>query len=565
MKKRNCYSQIAGFKQLVLALKIYLNYGAVYAQRGLVLVLIMVILKDDLNAQTDQKQTVGQIALQESTIPIRPGEPGKVPFWNVASKRFIYAPAFDFKTVQKAVKYKYQLTSETDGSKHEFESSIPYAPLSPVWAAVPVGYFQIKVTGVSANGDISATTGEGRYYRAAPFNGIYHQPVMPYDKSAMVALEKLMHKDFIEYWLSHKVPDPNYNLYRYPTKIYSAVIIGALTYGKLKPSEEKRSIQLARTIADFMISISLPKGNPYQYFPPSYYGYEEIFKRSNSKINTSSIMTIIPADAGNAYLNLFDVTKDKKYLEAAKRIAETYTKTQMENGSWYLFVNKDSGQPTAANIAIPTSTINYFDRLRKDYKMKGLEKATEKAFKWIMENPVRTFDWHGQFEDIYERPPYHNLSREQACDMAIYLLRNSKENPENIKLAEELIRFSEDQFVIWEKPPQDLTIGKEGLGAMSKNWISPSVQEQYVYWMPVGRAAGIMLNTYFEAYKFTKKDMYLAKAKSIANSFTVVQKEHGGDYPTYFTKYKMNYWLNSAVYPAKVMMELAENLRTIKK
>lgn len=149
--------------------------------------------------------------------------------------------------------------------------------------------------------------------------------------------------------------------------------------------------------------------------------------------------------------------------------------------------------------------------------------------------------------------------------MAIYLLRNSKENPENIKLAEELIRFSEDQFVIWEKPRQDLTIGKEGLGAMSKNWISPSVQEQYVYWMPVGRAAGIMLNTYLEAYKFTKKDMYLAKAKSIANSFTVVQKEHDGDYPTYFTKYKMNYWLNSAVYPAKVMMELADNLRTIKK
>jgi hypothetical protein len=180
-----------------------------------------------------------------------------------------------------------------------------------------------------------------------------------------------------------------------------------------------------------------------------------------------------------------------------------------------------------------------------------------------MDNPMKTFDWHGQFEDIYERPPYHNLSREQACDMAIYLLRNSRRNAANIKQAEELIRFSEDQFVIWEKPRPDIKIGNDGQGAMSKNWISPSVQEQYVYWMPVGRAAGIMLNTYWEAYKVTKNEMYLAKAKSIANSFTVVQKEHDGDYPTYFTKYKMSYWLNSAVYPAKIMMDFQNNLKDL--
>ncbi|MGV3539347.1 MAG: hypothetical protein ACO1OQ_06020 [Rufibacter sp.] len=506
------------------------------------------------------KESLGQRALRESTVPIRPGVPGKVPFWNVAAKRFIYAPAFDFKQVPNAASYKFVLTSEADNSEHQFKEKVPYAPMSPVWAAVPVGYFKVKVTGVSASGQEVGTAGEGRYYRAAPFGGMYHEPpVMPYDKSAMVALEKLMHKDFIEYWLTHKVPDPGYNLYRYPTKIYSALIIGALTYGKLKPSEEKRSIQLARTIADFLISLNMPKGNAYENFPPSYYGYEEHFRDHNKNINTNTIMTIIPADAGNAYLDLYDVTKDQKYLNEAKKIADTYVKTQMENGSWYLFVDKDTGKPTAKNIAIPTSTINYFDRLSKDYGVKGLEAATQKALRYIMENPVKTFDWHGQFEDIYERPPYHNLSREQACDLAIYLLRNSKGKPENQKLAEELIRFSEDQFVIWEKP-MDHTVGKAVPGNISKNWITPSVQEQYVYWMPVGRAAGIMVTTFWEAYEVTKDEMYLAKAKSIANTFTVVQSHHDGDYPTFFTEHKMNYWLNSNVYPAKVLMTLQNNL-----
>jgi hypothetical protein len=217
----------------------------------------------------------------------------------------------------------------------------------------------------------------------------------------------------------------------------------------------------------------------------------------------------------------------------------------------------------AKNIAIPTSIINYFDRLRRDYKVAGLENATKKAVNYIMENPVKTYDWQGQFEDVSARPEYANLSREQACDFAIYLLNNSNGKTENLKLAEELIRFSEDQFVIWEQPENKQTKNK-GEGWKPENWITPSVQEQYVFWNPVGRAAGIMIDTYWHAYEVTKNEMYLAKAESLANAFTLVQKEHAGDYPTFFTKYKMPLWLNSTVYPAKVLMNLESNIKKLK-
>lgn len=95
--------------------------------------------------------------------------------------------------------------------------------------------------------------------------------------------------------------------------------------------------------------------------------------------------------------------------------------------------------------------------------------------------------------------------------------------------------------------------------AAGSNWITPSVQEQYVFWMPVDRAAGIMIDTYWEAYMTTRNDMYLAKAKSIAKAFTVVPQVHQGYYPTYLTKYPLDNWLNSAVYPAKVLMNLENN------
>ena len=63
-----------------------------------------------------------------------------------------------------------------------------------------------------------------------------------------------------------------------------------------------------------------------------------------------------------------------------------------------------------------------------------------------------------------------------------------------------------------------------------------------------------MLKTYWEAYAATGKAVYLAKAVSIANTFTVVQREHDGDYPTMFTKYPANFWINNAIHPARVMI-----------
>lgn len=193
-----------------------------------------------------------------------------------------------------------------------------------------------------------------------------------------------------------------------------------------------------------------------------------------------------------------------------------------------------------------------------------MDKPTKNALNWILENPVKTFNWQAQFEDVKAMPPYKRHSREQACDLAIYLMRNNTQVP----LAEELIRFAEDQFVIWEKPLpiliKDNPDPEKSLGWDSKNWITPSVQEQYGFFMPVTRTAGVMIDTYREAYAATKKEIYLAKAQSIANALTRVQKEHKGDYPTMFTKYPMNFWLNSVVYPAKAMMALEDNIKQIK-
>ncbi len=516
----------------------------------------------------------GEAEWERSAIPLRPGEPGQAPFWNAFAKRFIFAPAFDFRAVDGAVKYKYELSSRDDATTCSLEGDVPFAPLSRVWASLPVGTYDLKVTGIAGSGTALGVAGEARFYRAAPFDGPYLAPVMTYDQSGRLALEKIMHKPYVEYWLTHKTPDSSYEFYRHPAKLFGSLVVGAVAHARLNEgtAEARRAAELARIVADYLLAIRFPPGWYLEFFPPAYSREAEA---RLPHMKQSNYLIIAAAESGHAFLDLYDYTRDRKYLEAAERIARTYLKTQLPNGTWRLYLDPETGEETANKAAIPTSTINYFERLKKDYGMQGLEEPIQRAFDWIMENPVKTFDWLAQYEDIplTGSPPYRRMSREQPCDLAIYLFRKFPKQPKYVELAEDLIRFSEDQFISWEKM-EDLVIHRGvqrpsvpnvgSPGAYSKNWLLPVVHEQYGFWMPSARNTGLMIETYWEGYVATKKEVYRAKALSIANNFTRVQQLHDGDYPTMFTQYPMNFWINNSIYPAKVMIALQKELDRIR-
>ena len=62
---------------------------------------------------------------------------------------------------------------------------------------------------------------------------------MPYDKSGQIALDKIMDPTdtspssrrgglLLEYWLTHKAPDPSYEYYRHPAKLFGSLVVGAV-------------------------------------------------------------------------------------------------------------------------------------------------------------------------------------------------------------------------------------------------------------------------------------------------------------------------------------------------
>src|SRR5206468_6141766 len=118
--------------------------------------------------------------------------------------------------------------------------------------------------------------------------------------------------------------------------------------------------------------------------------------------------------------------------------------------------------------------------------------------------------------------------------------------------------FAEDQFVVWEQPPQRAP--RQGDDRLApRHWITPCSCEQYAMFEPISGSSAFMIVAYVRAYRATHKAIYLAKAESLANALTVAQQRHGGGrYPTRMIEKDLAYWINSTINTARAMKMLSE-------
>ena len=502
-----------------------------------------------------------KLAADESLDPVNPGIPGKRPFWNTYAKRFIYSPAFDFKSIPGADQYLFKAISTSLDNPLTFYAGVPYANLSAIWEDLPVG--EIELTALALHGNqVLDTAGFRQFHKASPYHGPYRKPEKDYKTSVSQLAEYLFNAPYIRYWLEKEKPDPGYGLYGYPSKMFSAVIQGMLLFEELEDKKEKQetAVRIARIVADYLISISQHEGNAMEFFPPTYTGpiYADMQDEYRGESLADRIMLIYPAVAGQAYLDLYDRTDDRKYLDAALRIAGTYRKLQLGNGSWYLLIYIDTGDPVAPNYVVPTGIISFLDRLKEDHQISGFESCSARAVDFIVKNLEHDFNWEGQFEDQHPSERYKNLSKGQAVSYAGYLFNSQPEDPEKLKLAEDLVHFAEDQFVIW-----DNRNSIDSWGITSDNWLTPCVLEQYNFYTPVNASSGNMIEVFTQAYDKTGNILYMAKAIDLANTIVDTQDPESGHYPTYLVSDLLDQegWINCMVYTARMIYELDRYLK----
>lgn len=127
-----------------------------------------------------------------------------------------------------------------------------------------------------------------------------------------------------------------------------------------------------------------------------------------------------------------------------------------------------------------------------------------------------------------------------------------------MRVADELMRFVEDQFVIWKRPSPwsrqhfDTSI-----------WITPCGMEQYKWHVPIDASTSDISNTFLEMFKAGRGELHLAKAMALADAVTRAQRENGMIPTHWMTQKHLNgdgFWINAMFIATDKLTKLADFL-----
>ena len=194
-------------------------------------------------------------------------------------------------------------------------------------------------------------------------------------------------------------------------------------------------------------------------------------------------------------------------------------------------------------------------------------KAAARGLDFVLKGPVKDWNWEGQFEDTELVGKYVNQTL--PCETVLYLLARRGKEGWVRRFAREALRFSEDQFVCWERPCRE-----DGTGPISKQrgndaeyltWCKLGVLEQYKCYVPIDAPAAKLVRTYFAMWRETGDALDLAKARTIADAM-VNQQFDNGRIPTFWAEYyrdkPLSDWLCCMVESAMALEEIGK-IRTL--
>ncbi len=521
-----------------------------------------------MNRSDLARQAFDECCRPETTV--RYGVKRGFPFWNTESTQFMYVPAFHFTAIRGCRRYRYMAIDE-QGACHSFEADDCCALLTPIWAELPEGVVRLTVTALNDDGSEYAPVGARTFFRLASFPEETPTAVCSYRECAVKAYRYAMSQSFIQHWLHFGTPDPAYDLNAYPSKMISALVEAMLSYARLCYEDAVAAMKVAVNAADYLISIT-PRGSvPLANIPPTYYldfcpdpdKYGVITPNWHAaQAHNGTVMMIYPAQAGHMYLEMEKATGNATYLEEAIRIGQYYQDTVEPNGSWYLVRSCETGEPLTGNYVSPMTQVVPF--LMKLYGRTGDErwkKLGDGAVDYTLRTQLSSYNWEGQFEDSPLSTNYLNLTHYGPVALSSYFAEYYADNPERLKLAKELMRFAEDQFVVWKRPyPWPHAAPDNGQPYDTSLWHTPAGLEQYGWYVPIDASTASLALGFLVLYKAGCGELYLAKARALMDQLTRMQHENG-QIPTHWMNTEdaeKNFWFNCMFYSCHALEVMSE-------
>ena len=402
---------------------------------------------------------------------------------------------------------------------------------------------------------------------AARFRGeaAYPAAAKPYRDCAKAAFEYMTALPAMTTLVETGEPDNHYQHNAYPSKTHAWHIRAMLAYAKLDPSARAKALRFAAASAEYLATQLEPADAPLAYWPPTYGRKPLKFdprtdgpEKGNEMVGNEpagavryrgEVMLVYPAEVGIAFAQLARETGERRWLDLAARIAGTYLRLRRADGSWPLKLKLATGETVCGNPLVSLRPLELFEALHAATGERRWKDAADAAFVWLEAHPLRDWNWDGQFEDIRPAKPYTNPTKHNAIDSMMYILRRFPGDRARLRQARDLLRFCEDRFVCWEKP------------ANHPGWEAPSVLEQYSCFCPIDASAAKMIRGYLAMYRAEGRAEDLAKARTLANTVTRLQKP-SGRIPTFWTgdwAADVRYdWLNCMASGALALLELAD-------
>lgn len=509
-----------------------------------------------------------QQALREYNSAATAAHPGGVngrPFWNAHSSQFTFVPSFQFANLPEGQVYRFTV-KDTNEKQHTFEAANSTASLEPVWKDIPTGHTKLTVEALDESGNLIGEPAERSFFKCDPFPGREALPpkARSYRKSSLEAFRFVYEDPMVQYWLEHGVPQPDYPHNVYPSKTISALINAMVYYAKLEPSRAENAINIAKRAADYLLSITPKEGEPLAFLPPTY-SFKGLDAEAVNKVAPAArecqetTMMIYPLSAAMGFLTLEEATGDQKYFEAAMRIANYYKETVLPCGSWYLLFDCNTGKNLTENICVDFNFVTFFKQLYKKTGDPVWRELEVNVYHYIADVCLKTYNWEGQFEDIKVTNNYQNLTHFTANAMIHYIADSLSDDKDMVNEAIDLMRFVEDQFVVWGKYP-DIPVEPDDPQAIRH---SPAGLEQYHCYGPIDSSTVEIMSAFLDMYQLTDDRLYLEKAMALGDAVTRMQNPETGMSPTFWigencSEGYRNFWINCQIHTAFCMQRLAD-------
>ena len=446
--------------------------------------------------------------------------------WNVYSTRFVDPPTWTWNQVPGVASYRVRMARPHEPAR-SFEATQPWFSMAACWAEWPAGPIDLVVEGYDGAGrEVCMPSWPKRFYKVPGFDGVKQEPLDWRGAVRKNIAYLLAPAGDADEPYERGLPRSSWSSFEdtatgqrfrlaYPASNHPSFVMAFVRFAEAFADDPlaQEALRQARQYGDWLLENRFPADWACGLFP---YSTSENGQSSGGK-EGQSITLFRSAFVAEAMLSLYEAFGDDRYLDYARHLAESLIRMQRTDGSWPYRVNPQDGSVTQEYTSDTVGPARLLAKLEAIKADGSYREARRKAIEWMLQNPVKTRLWQGQFEDFGENTPYENLEHVDSDELVRYLVVFRDQIPGAVDIAEDLNRYTEDQFVVWQREESPVPV----------ECPTPTVLEQYLCYWPMEINTGYWILSLMALHEATRKQEYIDKAVAAANAILQGQYENG--------------------------------------